>query len=168
MKIKVLIITLVILLISCSHTHQVSTQDEMNHAFEDEVVEIQMIWGNTLHAKNVQIQADSAHWVDAKSNQDHSAPLNSITKISIIDRKKGAWYGFKRILVAGTGVGLIGALSASDQKFFPPRYVFGGFTLLGGFYGLAVGAPVGALYGYRDVYIITEVTPLNDTMIQDP
>lgn len=152
------------LVFNCSHTRHVSTSDEMNLAFEDRVVEIKMIWGNTLQAKHIQVDTDSVRWLDIDSNQNHSAPRSNINKISVIDRKKGAWYGFQGILYAGSCLGIIGAIEGglSTNPLHTPGEIFGGFTLLGGFYGFIVGVPVGAFVGYKDVYIITEINPQHD------
>ena len=168
-----------IFIFSCSHTRQYLNDDEINLISEGKVVDIKMVWGNTLHGKSIQVESDSAYWIGRKIDQSYSAPLKSIHKISIIDRKRGAWYGFRSFLYTGIAVGTFAVL---DDQFsitpesdgqglnidLAPATILGGFTLLGGFYGLTVGAPVGAYFGYRNVYVITDVTQSTNMIINKP
>ena len=163
MKPVLLLLSLSVLLFRCSHTKQYSSSEEVNQTSLEKTVEIETIWDSVLHTEHFHVGLDSAHWTDRTKNKSYSLPLSSIHKISIIDRKKGAWYGFRNPLYLGTGLGLLVALNEviSESNPVDPRTIFGGFIALGGFYGLTVGAPVGGLHGYRYEYIVSEVAQPN-------
>ena len=172
-------IPLSLIAFSCSHTQQYSGLEQLILAVDDTVIEIKTVWGHTLHAKTIQVDSDSVRWVARELNSKHSAPLKSINKISLINRKKGAWLGFRNIMY---GALCVGGLIILQEEFsiFPDSNsdamnidfgiptIVGYSALMGGFYGLSVGVPVGAFIGFRDVYIITEVPPNNNSRLASP
>ena len=180
MKFSIPLFVLSIFFYGCSHTNHFTSPNDINLAVEGETVDIWMIWGNKVHANSFQIKADSAFWVDAKLNYQQSAPVNKIHKISIVDRRKGAWHGFKAFFYTGISVGIFAAFDESfsitplsdspenswGPSFGPAEFIVGG-TALGGFYGLIIGAPIGAFMGHRDEYIITEVTQNQDRILKN-
>jgi len=155
-------IVVAMLLSGCTRTFHSSNYYYINHTATGKQAEITLVWGNKFQGEILYIDADSTRWVDAKIRR-YSVPTNHVKSIGLINRSKGAQDAFLGVL---SGSILIAASIANGPKVSSNSSGYN-FNLspenqakVVGVYGTIlaalVGAPLGALAGSQDLYMINE------------
>lgn len=157
-------LTLVAMLVGCSHVHPsdptsgADVINEVNRAVKDRTVDITLLNTQVLWAENVRVTADST-WFDVVGQPSYARPWRldmgrglptvEIETITIRRHARGALEGAGFGLVTGFLAGA--TLGPRDQLY---SAVDGG-TIVGGL-GLAAGLLYGAIVASKDVYDFTK------------
>ena len=153
---RILISCLLFLSIGCTHTRLLSSYDQINRHVIDKSVRISLADGTLIKANNILIRPDSS-CVTTETSSKQIVPTSKIQYITVLNRGRGAWEGFGLFLIAGTALGLVGYFSGDDPSGFMS------FTaeeklklsfLAGLGWGALIGAPIGALIGSKDKYVL--------------
>ena len=164
-----MIVALLVLLVGCTHIRQFSNYDEINSLTKGKVVKLKLSpkvfipsnnkYGvNVIKGRNIQITPDSTYWIEPRTGIKQVVPTSQVFEIVIVNRRRGAWEGFRAFLVAGAVLGGILFLDGDD----PPsnfisfsaeaKFVLG--NIAGIAYGVVFGLPIGAVIGSSDVYVL--------------
>ncbi len=157
-------LTLVAMLVGCSHVHPsdptsgADVINEVNRAVKDRTVDITLLNTQVLWAENVRVTADST-WFDVVGQPSYARPWRldmgrglptaEIETITIRRHARGALQGAGFGLLIGVGPGMI--VGARDPYITP---ITGG--VLFGMIGLAAGLVYGVIGGSKDVYDFTK------------
>ena len=154
-------IVLLILVPGCSSNRKYSSFEEINQTANHKTVTIELQDGNRARARNLRVTRDSTYWIDANTDEPHQLHSSqNIRKVIVINRRRGAWLGFRNFMFAGTALGVIGLYSGDDSASSEMAFTAADKFLLGisaGFvYGVVIGVPTGALIGAKDVFVIDQ------------
>ncbi len=123
-----------------------------------------ILWdGQELQVRQLWVTSDFTYWIDPKIKQQASPKYVAVATSQIKDvrftsRVKGTLQGWGFGFLLGTVVGL--ATGAPDEDCsggnYGPCIDKTGWVLLLGAGGAALGLPIGAMRGHRDVYVIEQ------------
>ncbi|KAB2878800.1 hypothetical protein F9K33_11650 [bacterium] len=114
--------------------------------------------GNIFNVSHVDITFENITWYDNKVKESKSIPLNTITRISVVNRGEGSFRGLAFGTIGGFGTGIGLALQDGSTPLVPLsgfwEYISG--PILGAGVGAGVGAGIGFLTGVRRTYDFVE------------
>ncbi|MBL7995050.1 hypothetical protein JNM05_06715 [bacterium] len=114
--------------------------------------------GNMVSVSHVDITFENITWYDKKTKESISIPLNTITRISVVNRGEGSFRGLAFGTIGGFGTGIGLALQDGSTPLVPLsgfwEYISG--PILGAGAGAGVGAGIGYLTGVRRTYEFIE------------
>jgi hypothetical protein len=111
-----------------------------------------------LKVSSVDITFEKISWYDKKAKEEKSIPLNSVRRVSVVNRSEGSFRGMALGTVSGFGTGLALAWQDGSTPYVPLsgfwEYISG--PILGAGAGAGVGAGIGFLTGVRRTYEFVE------------
>ena len=150
---RTILVGLSIFFVGCTHHRQFSSYDEINSRVLWQSVKISLSDGTLTKGRNVVIRPDSTSWFVTWTSSNQIVATSSVQHLTIVNRDRGAWEGFRGSLIVGAVLGLIGYASGDDEE------VIFGFTAgdklrlgltAGVVFGVLIGIPVGAAIGSLD------------------
>ena len=150
-----ILVTALILFFGCAHIHQCSDYSAVNARMDGRDTRIELLEGVYIEVWDAQIAADSISWHDAQNGIKCAIATSEVHQLVILNRFQGALDGFLSYLIVGGVLGLSVALvnAADPESAFLAMAVIAG---AGGLSGVVIGAPIGALVGSKDVYVINQ------------
>ena len=157
-KLFTMLFLLTISLYGCSSSYSVRSTDygEVNKELKERNATIELVGGQEIPAKDVNISHDSVSWIDPRTNDESRASTDRISKITIKNHLIGAFEGLGIGLVGGGGLGaLVGQIFATPggTSTFGSGYGAAfGFIIGGGagvIFGTMAGAGIGHSYNYE-------------------
>lgn len=154
---RTIIVGLSVFFVGCTHSRQLLSHDEINSRVLGKSVKICFSDGTSLKGRNVEIGPDSTSWFVTQTSSNQIVATSSVHHLTVVNRGRGAWEGFRPFLIAGTVLGLIGFASGDDPPGFlaftaEEKFALG--VVAGVVYGALIGAPIGTVIGSRDRYIL--------------
>jgi len=114
--------------------------------------------GTTINVNHVDITFDNITWYDKKEKESKSIPVNTVSRINVVNRGDGSFRGLALGTVGGFGTGIGLALQDGSTPLVPLsgfwEYISG--PILGAGAGAGVGAGIGFLIGVRRTYEFVE------------
>ena len=111
-----------------------------------------------LNVSGVDITFEKISWYDKKAKEVKSIQLNSVRRISVVNRGEGSFRGMALGTVGGFSTGLTLAWQDGSTPYVPLsgfwEYISG--PVLGAGAGAGVGAGIGFLTGVRRTYEFVE------------
>lgn len=164
---QTMIVALLVLLVGCTHTRQFSNYDEINSLTKGKVATLKLSqkvfipsknkYGVIVKGRDIQITPDSTYWIEPRGGIKQVVSTSQVLQLVILNRRRGAWEGFRGFLVAGAVLGIMGFAEGDDTSGFfrlsaEQKFVIG--NAMGIVCGVFVGLPIGAASGSKDVYIL--------------
>ena len=156
------LLLLIVCFLGCSSTHRLRPAHEAdfaslnNRAFLKKVM-VTFVDGRKIKVANLRMTSDSTYWNNPQIKQQPSptymaVATSQIKEVRFIRRGRGAVDGMGFGLPLGLIYGVSQAGEACANCLIP---ISAGEIVLGlGIFGAILGAPVGAIIGHRDIYII--------------
>lgn len=114
--------------------------------------------GKIIEIHNADISFDNITWYDKQMKESQSLPLNTVTRINVVNRAEGSFRGMAFGTVSGFGTGIALAWQKGSTPVVPLsgfwEYISG--PVLGAGAGACVGAGIGFLISVRRTYEFAE------------
>lgn len=111
-----------------------------------------------INVSHVDITFENITWYDKKTKEPKSLPLNTVSRISVVNRGEGSFRFMAGGTLTGFGSGLALALQDGNSSIVPLsgfwEYISG--PILGAGAGAGLGAGIGYLIGVRRTYYFDE------------
>jgi len=120
----------------------IRSYEEFNEDIKDQDATIVFVNGHRTSAYNVEVKMDSLFWTDATTNVKGGAPRDTIFKVVVLNRLRGA--------LDGMAVGTICALASTEAMIWAGHW--SDVVLLPGVGMMAVSATIGAQKGHKIEY----------------
>lgn len=157
------LILLIILGMGCAHRQYISRNmsvdqyNKLNSRFENKMAKV--VYGpNEKKVKNVQLDPDSATFLEEKAEQESRIPLSDLQKISVKNYGRGFGDGF--LIGLGSGVVILGGAvaigSGRGDEWEALGWAVGGILAGGGV--LLLSTIIGGAVGSSDIYILKNDT----------
>ncbi len=151
---------LIVCLLGCTSTHRLRPAHEedyvlLNNRAAQKHAMVTFVGGRKIRVDDLRMTADSTYW-----NYSNKIASAQIKEVRFISRGKGTLQGWGFGFLLGAVVGLATIEGAPDEDCSGPNYGpcidKTGWVLLFGAGGAALGLPIGAMRGHRDVYVIEQ------------
>ena len=150
-----ILVTTLSLFFGCAHIHQSSDYSAVNARMDGRNTRIELLQGVYIEVWDAQIAADSISWPESQNGIKSAIATSEVHQLVILNRFQGALDGFLTSLIAGGVLGCSVALAHGDdpESSFMALMVITGAGALS---GVVIGAPIGAMIGSNDVYVINQ------------
>jgi len=157
------LILLIILGMGCSHRQYISRNlpadqyGKLNSRLENKSAKV--VYGpQEKNVTNVQLDPDSATFLEEKAEQESRIPLSDLQKISVKNYGRGFGDGFLIGLASGVAIfgGAVAIGSGSDDDWEALEWGVGGILAGGGV--LLLSTIIGGAVGSSDIYILKNGT----------